>query len=107
LSAIAAAAGGNANVLAQRLIEHHHLTGDTARLVRETLGTASPNALAAAVAAVIGFLLWGIGIGQIYQDVYARAWHIGVRTLSDQARCTVWFSFSAVDWACSSSSWEP
>jgi membrane protein len=73
------------------LIEHHHLTGDTARLVRETFGTASHNALAASVAAVVGFLLWGIGIGQIYQDVYTRAWRIQVRTLSDQARFTIWF----------------
>jgi uncharacterized BrkB/YihY/UPF0761 family membrane protein len=85
------AAGGNANVLAQRLIEHQHLTGDTARLVSETFGTASHNALAASVAAVVGFLLWGIGIGQIYQDVYAHAWRIQVRTLSDQARFTIWF----------------
>jgi uncharacterized BrkB/YihY/UPF0761 family membrane protein len=85
------AAGGNTNVLARHLIEHHNLTGDTARLVRETFGTASHNALAASVAAVVGFLLWGIGIGQIYQDVYARAWRIEVRTLSDQVRFTIWF----------------
>ena len=40
---------------------------------------------------MIGFLFWGIGIGRIYQDVYARAWRIQVRTLSDQARFTIWF----------------
>jgi membrane protein len=85
------AAGGNTNVFAQRLIEHHDLTGETANLVRQTFGTASHNALAASVGAVIGFLVWGIGIGQIYQDVYAHAWHIRVRTLSDQARFTIWF----------------
>ena len=67
------------------------LTGETARLVRETFGTASNNALAASVGAIIGFLVWGIGIGQIYQDVYARAWRVQVRTLSDQARFTIWF----------------
>ena len=85
------AVGPNTNAFAQRLIEHQHLRGETARLVRESFGTASRNALAASVVAVIGFLLWGIGIGQIYQDVYARAWRIQIRTLSDQARFTVWF----------------
>lgn len=85
------AAGGNGNALAERLIDHNRLVGDTARLVRNTFGTASNNALAATAAAAIGFLFWGIGIGQIYQDVYARAWRIHVRTLSDQARFTVWF----------------
>jgi membrane protein len=85
------AAGGDANTIAEHLVAHNHLTADTARLVRQTFGTASHNALAASAAAIIGFLFWGIGIGQIYQDVYARAWRIHVRTLSDQARFTIWF----------------
>jgi hypothetical protein len=70
---------------------HQHLTGESARLISQTFGTASNNALAASVAAVVGFLTWGIGVGQIYQDVYARAWRIQVRALSDQARFTIWF----------------
>jgi uncharacterized BrkB/YihY/UPF0761 family membrane protein len=85
------AAGADTNAFAERLVDHNHLTGTTAKLVRESFGTASDNALAATVTAVIGFLIWGIGIGQIYQDVYARAWRIELRTLSDQARFTVWF----------------
>lgn len=85
------AAGADTNSFADRLIEHQHLTGDTAGLVRQTFGSASSNALAATAAAVVGFLLWGIAIGQIYQDAYARAWRIEVRTLSDQARFTIWF----------------
>jgi hypothetical protein len=85
------AAGTDTTAFAERLVEHNHLTGETSSLVRATFGTASDNALAASATAVIGFLLWGIGIGQIYQDVYARAWHVEVRTLSDQARFTVWF----------------
>jgi membrane protein len=85
------AAGSDTTAFAARLIDHQHLTGKTADLVRETFGSAADNALSASVVAVIGFLLWGIGIGQIYQDVYARAWRIEVRTLSDQARFTVWF----------------
>jgi uncharacterized BrkB/YihY/UPF0761 family membrane protein len=85
------AAGSDTNAFAQRLIEHQHLHGETARLVRESFGTVAHNALAASAAAVIGFLLWGIGIGQVYQDFYASAWRVQVRTLSDQARFTIWF----------------
>ena len=36
--------------------------------------------LAASVTVVIGFLIWGLSIGQLYQDVYARAWRIHVGT---------------------------
>jgi membrane protein len=84
-------AGSDTNAFSERLIDHNNLTGTTAELVRDTFGSAADNALAATLAAVVGFLIWGIGIGQIYQDVYARAWRIQVRTLSDQARFTVWF----------------
>ena len=85
------ATGPHTNAFAQRLVVHQHLHGDSARLVRETFGTAADNALAASVAAVVGFLLWGLGVGQIYQDFYAHAWRIQVRMLSDQLRFTVWF----------------
>jgi hypothetical protein len=85
------AAGSNTTAFAERLVEHNDLTGQTASLVSATFGTAAQNAVAASVTAVIGFLLWGIGIGQIYQDVYARAWGVQARTLSDQVRFTVWF----------------
>ena len=85
------AAGADTTAFAKRLIDHNRLDGETARLVRETFGTTSKNALAASITAVIGFLLWGMGIGQIYQDLYARAWRVQVRTLSDQARFAIWF----------------
>jgi uncharacterized BrkB/YihY/UPF0761 family membrane protein len=93
------AAGANTNTLAEHLIDHLNLTGSTATVVRDTFGSASSNALAASLAAVVGFLIWGIGIGQIYQDVYARAWHVEVRSLADQVRFTIWFFVFAV--ACS------
>ena len=82
---------GNANVFAQRLVTHMKLTGATATLVQGTFGTASANALAATVTVVITFLLWGIGIGQIYQDVYARAWRIKVGSLADQGLFALFF----------------
>jgi hypothetical protein len=74
----------DANLFAQRLVAHMKLTGSTAKLVEGTFGTASANALAATVTVLISFLIWGIGIGQIYQDVYARAWGIKVGSLADQ-----------------------
>jgi uncharacterized BrkB/YihY/UPF0761 family membrane protein len=85
------AAGADTVTFAQRLNDHLDLSGSTAQVVTETFGSSSSNALAASVAAVVGFLIWGIGIGQIYQDVYARAWNVEVRTLSDQVRFTIWF----------------
>jgi membrane protein len=82
---------GNVNVFAQHLVDHLRLTGDTAKLVQQTFGSASSNALAASIATVISFLLWGIGIGQIYQNVYAKAWEIEVGSLADQALYTIFF----------------
>src|SRR5262249_56711821 len=83
----------DANVFAQRLVTHMKLTGTTATLVQQTFGTASANALAATITVVITFLVWGIGIGQIYQDVYARAWGIEVGSVSvaDQGLFALFF----------------
>jgi membrane protein len=83
--------GGDTNAFAARLIDHLRLTGPTADLVREMFGTASSNALAATIAAVAGFLLWGLGIGQIIQDFYARAWRIEVGSAADQGLFALWF----------------
>jgi len=83
--------GGNTNALAERLITHMHLTGDTADIVRQTFGTTANNALAATLAVVISFLFWGIGIGQLYRDIYARAWRVETAQASDQALFTVWY----------------
>ncbi len=83
--------GGDTNAFADRLIDHLRLSGQTADLVRETFGTASSNALAATIAAVAGFLLWGLGIGQIVQNLYARLWRIEVGSAADQALFALWF----------------
>lgn len=84
------------NVFAHRIVTHVGLTGQTAKLVEGTFGTASSNALAASITVVITFLLWGIGIGQIYQDVYARAWGIKVGSVADQGLFTLFFFLEAV-----------
>lgn len=84
-------AQNNANLLAQRLVTHMKLAGTTATLVEGTFGTSAANALAATVAVVISFLVWGIGIGQIYQHVYARAWRIKVGSVADQGLFALFF----------------
>jgi membrane protein len=83
--------GSDTNAFAERLVTHLKLTGATASLVRDTFGSASSNALAATVTVVISFLLWGIGIGQIYQGVYARAWRIKVGSAADQGLFAIFF----------------
>jgi membrane protein len=81
----------DANVFAEHLVTHLKLTGSTASLVESTFGSTSSNALAASIAVIISFLLWGIGIGQIYQDVYARAWGVEVGSLADQGLFALFF----------------
>jgi membrane protein len=84
-------AQGDVNVFAQHLVTHLKLTGTTATLVQSTFGSASANALAASIAVIVSFLFWGIGIGQIYQDVYARAWDVEVGSIADQGLFAAFF----------------
>jgi membrane protein len=89
--ALAYQGAGNMNAFAEHLVNHLNLTGDTANLVQSTFGSASANALAATLTMVVTFFLWGIGIGQLYQDVYARAWGISVATPADQVLYAIFF----------------
>ena len=90
--AVLYAPGGDTNTFAQHLVDHLNLTGATAKVVEDTFGSASSNALAASVATAVSFLIWGIGIGQLYQDVYARAWGVTVRSqAADQGRYAIFF----------------
>jgi hypothetical protein len=84
-------ARGDDNVFADRLIDHMRLEGATASLVRDVFGSSSSNLLAASVTIVIGFLIWGLSIGTLYQSLYARAWRVHAGTAADQIRFTVWF----------------
>ena len=84
-------AAGNQNAFAARLITHLKLNGSTANLVQGLFGTTSNNLLAASLTVVIGFLLWGLAIGQLYQDLYARVWRIHVGSAADQAVFAIWF----------------
>jgi membrane protein len=88
--------GASVNVFAAHLVDHLNLTGSTANLVNDTFGSASSNALAASLTMVVTFLLWGIGIGQLYQDVYARAWGVEVGSAVDQGLYAIFFFVFAV-----------
>ena len=79
------------NAYATRLIDHLKLTGATADLVQSTFGTASSNRLAATITVAVSALVWGIGIGQLYQDVYARAWRVKVGSMADQGLFAIFF----------------
>jgi membrane protein len=80
------------NVYADHLISHFKLTGATAELVQNTFGTAASNRLAASLSAAVSALLWGIGIGQLYRDVYARAWRLKITpTAADQGLFAIFF----------------
>jgi membrane protein len=83
--------GSDTNAFVADLISHLKLTGSTASLVQDTFGSASANKLAASITVVVSALLWGIGIGQIYQDVYARAWGIKVGSAADQGLFVIFF----------------
>ena len=84
-------AAKNENAFSNRLIAHMKLDATTASLVRELFGSTSNNVLAATLTIVFGFLLWGLGIGQVYRDLYARAWRIQVGSVTDQVRFAIWF----------------
>jgi membrane protein len=98
---------GDANAFAERLVVHMHLTGSTASLVKGTFGSASANKLAASLSVVVSFLLWGIGIGQLYQDVYARAWGVKVGSVADQGLFALFFFMlvAAVGFALVAGAW--
>ena len=83
------------NAFAQRIITHMRLNGSTASVARDLFSTPANNRLDATLTVIIGFLLWGLAIGQIYQDLYARVWRIRVGTAADQWRYTVWYLVTA------------
>ena len=84
-------ARGDESAFADRVVRHMKLDGAAADIVRDLFGTTADNVTVASVAVLVGFLIWGISIGQLYQDVYARAWRIHAGGGADQLRYTIWF----------------
>jgi uncharacterized BrkB/YihY/UPF0761 family membrane protein len=92
--ALADVSRGSDSGIARHLIDHLHLDGSTAALVSRTFGSASSNAAAASVIGLLTFFIFGLGIGKILQDVYARAWRVDVGVPTDQWRFAVFFVVS-------------
>jgi membrane protein len=84
-------ADGSDNAFAERLTSHMRLDGRTASLVHDLFGTTSDNLLAASFTVIVGFLVWGLSVGLLYRDVYARAWRIEVGSPADQVLFAIWF----------------
>ncbi|MGP7998639.1 MAG: YhjD/YihY/BrkB family envelope integrity protein [Streptosporangiaceae bacterium] len=87
---------GSGNGVAQHLIYRLHIHQPAARLVSSAFGSEASNAAAATVLSLAGFLIFGLGLGQIVQRVYARAWRIDAGSPADRWRFALWFVASTV-----------
>ena len=67
---------GSGNGIAQHLIYRLHIHAPAARLVSSAFGSETSNAAAASVIGLLGFVIFGLGLGKIVQRVYARAWRV-------------------------------
>lgn len=76
--------------LANHLVHHYGLSGQTATLLRGVLVQDRAHELGSALLAVAGALFFGLGFGRVLQLVYARAWRLRLPSRqTDQARCAV------------------
>jgi uncharacterized BrkB/YihY/UPF0761 family membrane protein len=87
---------GSGNGIAQHLIYRLHIHAPAARLVSSAFGSETSNAAAASVIGLLGFVIFGLGLGKIVQRVYARAWRIEVHSLTDRWRFALWFVVSTI-----------
>jgi membrane protein len=87
---------GSGNGIAQHLIYRLHIHDPAARLLSSAFGSEASNAAAATIIGLLGFLFFGLGLGKIVQGVYARAWRIDVRLLTDRWRFALWFVVSTL-----------
>ena len=92
--ALADLSAGSGNGIAQHLSYRLHIHQPAIALVVSAFGSEASNAAAASVAGLLGFLVFGLGLGKIVQDVYARAWRIRVGSPADRWRFAVWFIVS-------------
>lgn len=79
------------NVIARHLVNHLHLNGATAALVQGEFGTVAHNAAAASILGLALFLVYGLAIGELLQNFYARAWRVDICSLKDTWRFALWF----------------
>ena len=94
--ALADLSAGSGNGIAQHLIYRLHIHQPASALVVSAFGSEASNAAAASVVGLLGFLIFGLGLGKIVQDVYARAWRIRAGSPTDRWRYAIWFVVSTV-----------
>ena len=80
LLAIEAYLDSHPAALAERLAHHYDLSAPRATLLRGVLTQDRQHELGAAVLAIVGALVFGIGFGRVLQLVHARAWQVEQRT---------------------------
>jgi membrane protein len=94
--ALADLSAGSGNGIAQHLSYRLRIHQPAIALVVSAFGSEASNAAAASVVGLLGFLVFGLGLGKIVQDVYARAWRIRVGSPADRWRFAVWFIVSTI-----------
>jgi membrane protein len=66
--------------LAEHLVHHYRLSNTTAGLLRGVLRQGRVHELGAALLAIAGALVFGLGFGRVLQLVHARAWGLELPT---------------------------
>jgi membrane protein len=66
------------NSLANRLVHHFGLNGQTSVLLHGVLGEGRRHELGSALFAIAGALFFGLGFGRVLQLVHARAWELSL-----------------------------
>jgi uncharacterized BrkB/YihY/UPF0761 family membrane protein len=92
--ALAGLSAGSGNGIAQHLVYRLDIHQPAIALVVSAFGSEASNAAAASVVGLLGFLVFGLGLGKIVQDVYARAWRIRAGSPADRWRFAMWFIVS-------------
>src|SRR3954451_11490785 len=64
--------------LANSLVHHYHLNGETATLLHGVLQEGRSHELGSALLAVAGALVFGLGFGRVLQHVHAGAWQLAL-----------------------------
>jgi uncharacterized BrkB/YihY/UPF0761 family membrane protein len=74
------------NSLARKIVHHFHLNAPTASLLHGVLGEDRRHDLGAALFAIAGALVFGLGFGRVLQLVHTRAWQLSLKKkAADQA----------------------
>ena len=74
------------NSLANSIVHHLNLNAPTSRLLHGVLGEGRSHELGSALFAIVGALIFGLGLGRVLQLVHARAWQLPLPTRQlDQA----------------------